>query len=80
MISIRLQIFIAIAVFAMAGIILRMISKEKIDLRYAIGWLFLLLLALAAWLLPSPETDGAGLQQPRQETGSGALIPAEPAD
>lgn len=52
MISIRLQIFIAIAIFAMAGIILRMISKEKIDLRYAIGWLFLLLLALVLDIFP----------------------------
>ena len=52
MISIRLQIFIAIAIFAMAGIILRMISKEKIDLRYAIGWLFLLVLALILDIFP----------------------------
>ena len=52
MISIRLQIFIAIAIFAMAGIIIRMISKEKIDLRYAIGWLFLLLLALILDIFP----------------------------
>lgn len=52
MISIRLQIFIAIAIFAMAGIIIRMVSKEKIDLRYAIGWLFLLVLALILDLFP----------------------------
>ncbi len=52
MISLKLQIFIAIIIFLMAAIIIRMVSKEKIDLRYAIGWLFLLLLALLMDIFP----------------------------
>ena len=36
----------------MGVIIIRMVSKEKIDLRYAIGWLFLLVLALILDIFP----------------------------
>ena len=46
MISIRLQIFVAAGILLMAAAIIRMVSKKKIDLRYAIGWLLMLLMGL----------------------------------
>ena len=52
MISIRLQIFVALSIFLMAAAIIRMVSKKKIDLPYAIGWLLLLLLGLFIDIFP----------------------------
>ncbi len=52
MISTRLQLFIAACIVLMGAAIVRMVSKKKIDLPYAIGWLLLLLIGLLFDIFP----------------------------
>lgn len=52
MMSIRLQLFIGIIVLILFLYIVNMVRKKRIDLRYALGWLFLAVLILILDIFP----------------------------
>ncbi len=51
--AIRLQIIIGILLVFAIAVIINMIRKKKFDLRYALSWLFMLVIALVLDIFPN---------------------------
>lgn len=53
MMSLKLQVIIILALLVTAGSIVNMVRKQKIDLRYALGWILICIPILILTVFPS---------------------------
>lgn len=53
MMSLKLQILIILSLIIIIGFIVNMVRKQKIDLRYALGWILICIPILVLTIFPS---------------------------
>lgn len=61
MMSLKLQVIIILALLVTAGLIVNMVRKQKIDLRYALGWILICIPILILTVFPSLITQISNL-------------------